>query len=82
MYKCTIVFAVICMIQGTLAVPLHDGQFEIHDGNCTKAVVTDLVFQKHVHLSRIPFTQREDSVSLCLILLTNKNICNISDLYI
>lgn len=39
-------------------------QFEIREGNCTKAKLSDLAFQKNVHLSRLPFVRREAKVSL------------------
>lgn len=46
-----------------------DPQFEIHAGNCSKAVVIDLVFQKNVHLTKIPFVIRDDTVSFVETLL-------------
>ncbi|XP_056644983.1 uncharacterized protein LOC130450537 [Diorhabda sublineata] len=37
-------------------------QFEIRDGNCLNAVGADLVFQKHVHKSRLFIAARSATV--------------------
>lgn len=43
-----------------------DSSFEIRDGNCSKALLNDLVFQKHVHLVQMPLIKREANVSMIL----------------
>nr|XP_023012479.1 uncharacterized protein LOC111502600 [Leptinotarsa decemlineata] len=54
-------------------------QFEIRDGYCTNAVMGDLVFQDHVHLTRIPFMTRNtttqwhgDKNIYCILALSAK----------
>lgn len=60
-------FFLIACIAGVLsASSLSNPQYEIHAGNCSKAVASDLVLQKHIHLTRVPFMTREDSVSYSL----------------
>lgn len=60
--------------QGIYSARLGSPQFEIRNGNCSKAVASDLVYQKHIHLSKIPFIVRDDKVSekqttYCLIIV-------------
>ncbi|CAH1163542.1 unnamed protein product [Phaedon cochleariae] len=56
-----------------------DGQFELRLGNCNDATMADLVFQDHVHLTRIPFVTRSAESSwhgneriICIIALSQK----------
>lgn len=61
--KLVIFACVLILIQSIYSASLGIPVFEIREGNCTRAVASDLVFQKHVHLTRIPLTTREDTVS-------------------
>lgn len=59
--NCVLITFVLILIQGVFT--LGDPQFEIRDGNCSKAIVGDIVFQKNIHLVKIPFVTRQDTVS-------------------
>ncbi|CAH1992676.1 unnamed protein product [Acanthoscelides obtectus] len=43
-------------------VGLGDPKWEIRDGNCTHATMTDLIYQEHVHKHRLPFSTRDATV--------------------
>ncbi|KAG5879915.1 hypothetical protein JTB14_014388 [Gonioctena quinquepunctata] len=55
-------------------------KFELREGNCSKAIMGDLVFQDHVHLKRVPFISRETTSSwhgdqkiYCILALSQKD---------
>nr|CAI5844052.1 unnamed protein product [Callosobruchus analis] len=75
MYKTIATLAIVAFIQiSDAAVPgavdlrsmlsLGDPSFEIRSGNCRNATMATLVYQDHVHKSRLPFSTREAKVSL------------------
>lgn len=70
--KFVIITSIFVLIQSLDSASLGTPQFEIHDGNCSKAVASDLVFQKHVHLKRVPFVTRDDTVSYIIIYPSEK----------
>ncbi|XP_074042136.1 uncharacterized protein [Leptinotarsa decemlineata] len=38
-------------------------QFELHEGNCSRALIGDMVFLDHVQLSRLPLVGRNTTTS-------------------
>ncbi|KAG5879914.1 hypothetical protein JTB14_014387 [Gonioctena quinquepunctata] len=56
-------------------------KFELREGNCSKAIIGDLVFQDHVHLWGVPFISRNTTSSwqgdpkiYCILALSQKDI--------
>lgn len=62
--KYLLIASIFILGEGIFSASLGSPQFEIRDGNCSKAVASDLLYQKHVHLSKIPFVVRDDKVSI------------------
>nr|CAI5844051.1 unnamed protein product [Callosobruchus analis] len=90
MYKTIATLAIVAFIQiSDAAVPgavdlrsmlsLGDPSFEIRSGNCRNATMATLVYQDHVHKSRLPFSTREakvewfgDETIYCVMALSEK----------
>nr|CAH7760456.1 unnamed protein product [Callosobruchus chinensis] len=93
MYKtiATLAVAIFAVIQiSNAAVPgavdlrslltLGDPSYEIRAGNCSNATMATMVFQDHVHKSRMPFATREakvewfgDETIYCVMALSEKD---------
>nr|CAH7760457.1 unnamed protein product [Callosobruchus chinensis] len=95
MYKtiATLAVAIFAVIQiSNAAVPgavdlrslltLGDPSYEIRAGNCSNATMATMVFQDHVHKSRMPFATREAKVSLYEVLQLSELNCKVIRFYL
>ncbi|CAH1118254.1 unnamed protein product [Phaedon cochleariae] len=53
-----IAFCGLQLAHGEIVENTADRSFELHAGNCSKAVASDIVFQDHLRLFAIPFVHR------------------------